>query len=137
MSPTLVRIPYPKADNSKQKEKCSVTNILEPQLMFSGRAADTLVVGRQAFDWKTFTRFPRSDLGAPRQVFVDAYGFVQICPGIAIGNACEKRLKTIIQVFALYERESISDLAIGCCLTRREIIDRFPELLGSRYVYCF
>lgn len=160
MSATLVRIPFPEADNSKQNEKCSVTNILEPQLMFSGRAADTLVAGSHSFDWKTFTRCPRGDLGAPKQVFVDAYGFVQICPGIAIGNACEKPLHTIIQDFDLHEHEilhpihtqgpsgliRISNLQpereyVGpchCCyLTRQALIDQYPELLGPRNVYGF
>jgi hypothetical protein len=160
ISTTLVRIPYADADSSIQNEKCSVTNIIEPQLMYSGRAAETMVVGRKSFDWKTFTSCPRSDLGAPKQVFVDAYGFVQICPGIAIGNACEKPLHTIIQDFDIQKHEILRPLHaqgpsrmirvsnhqperefVGpchCCYwTRRELIDRYPEILGPRHVYGF
>jgi MoaA/NifB/PqqE/SkfB family radical SAM enzyme len=160
MSTKLVRIPYSEADNPKQNEKYPVTSILEPQLMFSGRAADTMLTERPSFDWKNFTRCPRSDIAAPRQVFVDAYGFVQICPGISIGNASDKPLHRIIEDYDLREHPILLPLHaqgpsglirdfnihtgkeyVGpchCCyLTRRELIDQYPELLGPRNVYGF
>ena len=60
----------------------------EPRFMYTGRAAETYAKKNQRVDWSTLNRCPRDDLADPDQVFVDAYGFVQICPGIAMGNAC-------------------------------------------------
>jgi hypothetical protein len=67
--------------------------------MYAGRAAEDLIEGKPPLEWKMFTQCPRHDLTNPDQVYVDTYGYVQICPGIAIGNAWEVPLHVIINKY--------------------------------------
>jgi hypothetical protein len=158
---TKVRsIPYPNSEIQFRDRKNLETYINENRLMFAGRAAETLASKHKSIDWRTFNECPRKDLCDPQSLFVDAYGFVQICPGISIGNACERPLHTIIQDFELMQHQILHPLqAFGpaglikvfnmqsdrkyvgpchCCYSiRRELIDTFPEQLGPRNVYGF
>lgn len=160
LSTKVISIPYPDEKIPIQDQKNSGVNVIEPRLMFSGRAADRLVAQSQFYDWKKFTECPRRDLSDPQELFVDAYGFVQICPGISIGNVNKQTLSTIIQDFDINEHEILFPLlSFGpsglirvfnleserefagpchCCyMTRRELIDTHPDLLGPRNVYGF
>ena len=132
--------------------------IVEPRLLFTGRAVETLVEGLPSSSWTSFNRCPRGDLGQPDQLYIDAFGYVQICPGIAIGNAWEQPLHTIIQDFESERHAILRSLAEGgpstlikfldvqpeqeyvdpchCCYSiRRELIDQYPDQLAPRHVY--
>jgi hypothetical protein len=91
---------------------------------------------------------------------VDAYGFVQICPGIAIGNACQDPLNEILENYEIQKHNILSVLAEhgpsglieqsgvlaestfadachGCYSARKMLIDQYPDWLGPRHVYGF
>lgn len=129
-----------------------------PRLMFTGRAAKTMLAGKQSYPANQFTECPRKDLKFPEKFFIDAYGYVQVCPGIAIGNINEKSLDLIIADYNIDEHiimSSLSDMgplgliqntklkfkeeyvdACHCCFSARHVlIDKYPEFLGPHQVY--
>lgn len=160
ISTTVISITHPYVEMPTPDEISPEVNVIEKRLMFSGRAVDMIVAKDQFFDWKTFTECPRRDLSDPDQLFVDAYGFVQLCPGIAIGNANVHPLHIIINNFNINKHEILHPLHTAgpsglirkfklqserefagpchCCyMARRELLDIHPELLGPRNVYGF
>ena len=157
---TLVRIAHPWDQELSGNGTDSADNVLDKRLMFAGRAGETLSEGLPVSEWQTFTRCPRPDLTDPEEVFIDAYGYVQICPGIAIGNACEAPLHDIIENFdpqshailKLLKAKGPSSLVndsadlpaekfVGpchCCYSiRRHLIDHYPDCFAPRQVYGF
>ena len=128
--------------------------------MYTGRAAGIFAEQEPGVDWTTFTSCPRNDLGDPDRVYIDAYGFVQICPGIAIGDACQNPLNEIITNYDVQSQGILSilveqgpaglvekarlpadtkivDACHGCFLSRKQLIDEYPDSLGPRHVYGF
>ena len=157
---TLLRIPFPNEPDTGNPVEDEWTHIIEPRLMFNGRAAETMLTGRRVYPSDTFTKCPSRNLEDPERLHVDAYGFVQICPGIAIGNIFEEHLYQIVENYnvqehlitrhlyasgpsGLMERTSLNQDkkfvdACHCCYTARlELIDSYPDLLGPRQVYGF
>jgi hypothetical protein len=155
---TLVYIRTPIENEIMNPGMVETTHTLQPRLMFIGRASDTMIDGRQTYHSDTFTQCPRQDLASPGRVYIDAYGFVQICPGIAIGNACNEPLDQIINDYQVQEHAifrplytkgpaglvEATNLTLGvefvdachCCYTaRKNLIDYYPDLLGPRHVY--
>lgn len=158
MHTILSRITEPEVINDKNNGFNSATELKEPRLMYAGRAAESLVEGLPSYGWQTFTECPRKDLSDPEKVYIDTYGYVQICPGIAIGNAWERPLHRIIQEFNPIKHPVIGPLfnagPVGliqvsgvqpddeyvepchsCYSTRRNLIERYPHLLAPRNVY--
>lgn len=132
--------------------------VTHPRLMFAGRAADTLTVDLSSSSWISFNCCPRSDLNQPEQIYIDATGNAQICPGIAIGNAWEQPLHAIIDNFHSANHAILGPLAEGgpaklirtlniepnmeyvdachCCYSiRRDLIDQYPNQLAPRHIY--
>lgn len=157
---TLVRISHPWDQEFPGNGNDSADNVIEKRLMFTGRAVETLPEGLPTSNWQTFTSCPRPDLTDPEEVFIDAYGYVQICPGIAIGNAYNAPLHDIIENFGIQSHAIIRLLktkgpsglmknsaippeaeyvsACHCCYSiRRELIDQYPDWFAPRQVYGF
>ena len=157
---TLVRIATPGKTGDNPTSALHADRIDEPRFMYTGRAAEIFAQKSQRVDWSTPNRCPREDLADPDQVFVDAYGFVQICPGIAMGNAHETPLNDIISNYGIQSNQVLSILADqgpaglielsglppgkkivdachGCFASRKQLIDEYPGLLGPRHVYGF
>jgi len=155
---TLVRVSFPGESQSYQDGGEIATMVIDKRLMFTGRAAETISDWKPDNDWRGFEVCPRKDLGDPDELYIDAYGYVQICPGIAIGNICEKPLHAIIKGFIPFEHDLIRYLLrqgpagvirnfnlqstkkfvepCHCCYSvRGELIDRFPEIIAPRHVY--
>ena len=155
---TLVRIATPGKTGENPTSALHADRIDEPRFMYTGRAAETYAKKNQRVDWSTLNRCPRDDLADPDQVFVDAYGFVQICPGIAMGNACETPLNDILSNYDIQSNQvltiladhgpaglikksglplgkKIVDACHGCFASRKQLIDEYPILLGPRHVY--
>jgi hypothetical protein len=126
--------------------------------MYTGRAAEIFADQAPETDPARLHSCPRNDLQDPDRLFIDAYGFVQLCPGIAIGNACEEPLNEIINThdleshdilrilaengpaglieeYGLPAESKIVDACHGCYVVRKQLLDRYPELLGPRHVY--
>jgi hypothetical protein len=157
---TLVHTAHPGVQELPGNGNDSADNVLEKRLMMTGRAVETLSEGLPRSNWQEFASCPRTDLTDPEEVFIDAYGYVQICPGISIGNACEAPLHDIIEKFAIQSHAIIQlletkgpsglmkDSAIHpdaeyvnpchCCYSiRRELIDQYPDWFAPRHVYGF
>ncbi|MFA4861678.1 radical SAM protein, partial [Methanoregula sp.] len=71
--------------------------ITEGGIMFRGRAATRLSQYAELHNWRQFTTCPYEDLQNPSRLHVDAYGNVQICQGICIGNVWEQPLAELIR----------------------------------------
>jgi hypothetical protein len=157
---TLVHTAHPGIQEHPGKSIGLADNVLEKHLILSGRAGETLSEGLPTSNWQEFTSCPRSDLTDPEEVFIDAYGCVQICPGITIGNAWEVPLHEIIENFGIQSHAIIrllktkgpsglmKDSTIPpdaeyvsnchCCYSiRRDLIDSYPVWFAPRQVYGF
>jgi hypothetical protein len=127
-------------------------------LKWRGRAADKLPPLLPFEAWDTFTRCPNENLADPHRLDIDAYGNVQICQGISIGNAWETRLSGLLEdyhadahpiVAPLHQggpaalarahrfetAETYADACHLCYTTRQALVDRFPAYLAPRQVY--
>jgi len=125
---------------------------------FRGRAVDRLAAGLERRPESTFRECPYENLLSPGRIHVDAFGNVHFCQGLSIGNMWEKPLTQLLTEFdaqshpicgplveggpALLARscgvalqEGYVDACHLCFLTRRSLIDRFPEYLAPRQVY--
>jgi hypothetical protein len=107
---------------------------------------------------ETFTECAREELERPSRVHVDPYGHVQVCQGLSIGNVWKTPLARLAEQYepaahpvcgpliqggpARLARQYGTETEAGyvdechlCYLTRRALIDRFPEQLAPRQVY--
>lgn len=157
LSTKIADISLTGTSNTNNNFKTSI-EVMNPRLMFIGRAADTLFEDQPVSGWNCFDRCPRDDLSDPENLFIDAYGFVQICPGIAIGNVWEHPLGKIIEEFDAGIHPILGALAAGgpthliqtlnikpdqnyvdachCCYSiRRKLFEQYPHLLAPRQVY--
>lgn len=158
MSSTLVRTSFPGNNNYSDLPAISRAKVIDQEVMYIGRAAETQPLGQPLMDWKIFSECPREDLYSVERLFIDAYGYVQTCPGIAIGNAYQTPLNEIITNFDIHNHPILGPLlengpsglitdttdnhegqyidACHCCYSiRHQIIDDYSEWLGPRHVY--
>ena len=128
------------------------------RVMFSGRAVDRLIPGMPFSGEVSLDKCPHAYFIEPGTAYIDPYGFVQLCHGIAIGNAWETPLSTMIsqsridshpiwgplmrggpaelcQVHGIQQTGEFVDACHLCFTTRRTLIDRFPQYLAPRQVY--
>ncbi len=127
-------------------------------VMFRGRAADKLAkdlpgVNREEFDECRF-----EELINPERVHVDAFGNVQICQGITIGNMRQKPLTEIMkdynakthpivkylisggpsllaEHYQTKTEEKYTDACHLCYETRKQLMQYFPAYLAPKQVY--
>ncbi len=127
-------------------------------VLFKGRAAEKLVEGLPRRPSTEFTSCPHEELVHPGRVHVDCYGNVQLCQGVSIGNLWETSLSEIFKSYRAEEHPICGPLVEGgpqllarkygivqdkthvdachlCYLTRKELVDRFPDQLAPRQVY--
>jgi hypothetical protein len=125
---------------------------------FRGRAADKLTEGLPTRPWQELQECPDEDLLTPSRVHVDCYGNIHICQGISIGNFWKKPLSEIIaeyhpdnhpicgplhrggpaellKTLKIEPGEEYVDECHLCFLSRREVIDKYPQYLTPRQVY--
>lgn len=125
---------------------------------FRGRAADKLTDGLPTQPWQELRECPDEDLLTPSRVHVDCYGNIHICQGISIGNFWEKPLSEIIaeyhpdhhpicgplhrggpaelvKTLKIKPREEYVSECHLCFLSRREVIDKYPEYLTPKQIY--
>ena len=127
-------------------------------VMFRGRAVDTLVAGLPQRPAEVLVECPYEDLQQPTRVHVDPYGHVQVCQGLSIGNVWDAPMTAILNGYdpATHEicgplvRGGPAALASECGVTpvseyvdechmcfemRRGLLDRFPAELVPAQVY--
>ncbi|MGD9200434.1 MAG: hypothetical protein PVI26_02625, partial [Chitinispirillia bacterium] len=101
---------------------------------------------------------PYEDLEDPKRVHIDAYGHVQICQGISIGNCWKTPLSQLIRNYEALKHPVCGPLIRGgpicllkeynlglkeeyvdechlCYAARLELLDKFPDYLAPRQVY--
>lgn len=134
--------------------------ITDGGIMFRGRAAATLSRNAAMHDWRQFTSCPYEDLVNPTRLHVDAYGNLQICQGISMGNVWKKSLDELVRDYspkdhpicgpliaggpALLARdlgytppeEGVADACHLCWLARKSCREKFPDVLEPAQVYC-
>jgi hypothetical protein len=127
-------------------------------VLLKGRAADTLTAGLPTRPVESYRTCPYEELVAPERVHVDAFGNVQVCQGISIGNLWKTRLPEMMANYRASAHPICGPLVRGgphalaqeydvaldggyvdechfCFTTRRALLDRFPEQLTPPQVY--
>ncbi|MCX6696769.1 MAG: radical SAM protein [Methanoregula sp.] len=143
---------------SPREEKKGV--ISGGSIMFRGRAAAKLSQYADAKDWKQFTTCPYEDLVNPSRLHVDAFGNLQICQGISIGNIWKRPLVELIRTYSPSAHPICGPLITGgpaqlaralgyhpppagvadachlCWLARKSCREKYPGILTPAQVYC-
>lgn len=143
---------------SPREEKKGV--ITGGSIMFRGRAAARLSGYAGARDWRQFTTCPYEDLENPSRLHVDAFGNLQICQGISLGNIWEQPLCEIIRDYRpsahpvcgplvrggparladelgyTPPQPGVADACHLCWLARKSCRGKFPGILEPAQVYC-
>ncbi|MGD8394466.1 MAG: radical SAM protein [Candidatus Eiseniibacteriota bacterium] len=127
-------------------------------VLFKGRAAETLTGDLPTRPRDTFTCCPHEELVAPERVHVDAFGTVQVCQGVSIGNLWRTPLAQLMARYEAARHAVCGPLVRGgpraladehgvaldgdfvdechyCFSVRRALLERLPEALGPRQVY--
>jgi hypothetical protein len=125
---------------------------------FRGRAVEKLAQGLPTRPWKEFTECPHEDFVGLGRVHLDPYGNVQLCQGLAMGNAWQTPLSLLVKNYDATQHPITSALLNGgpaqlvkqfnvphadgyidachlCYRARKSLMDRFPEYLAPKQVY--
>ena len=125
---------------------------------FRGRAVEKLAEGLPLRPWQDLRECPYEELASPSRVHVDAFGYVQVCQGISIGNMWDVQLSKIITDYRPEAHPICGPLIRGgpaalaracgqtpdpsyidechlCFLTRKAAIEQYPHALAPRQVY--
>lgn len=127
-------------------------------VMFRGRAAEKLTAGLPRRNWQELVRCPHEDLQSPRRVHVDPYGHIHLCQGISMGNMWQVPLSVLVhqyrpemhpicgplleggpaalaRKYAVDHQQDYLDECHFCFLSRRALLERFPQHLAPEQVY--
>ncbi len=127
---------------------------------FRGRAVEKLIEGLPSRTWHELNTCPYEDLIDPSRVHVDAFGNVQLCQGLGMGNMWERPLSEIVRnyrakshpicgplaqggpaqlagVLNIHHEEEYVDECHFCYRLRRTILNDYPEYLAPKQVYGF
>jgi len=148
----------PKVLQSSSPEKDKGRPVVGGGARFRGRAVEKLSDNLPLRPWEELCECPYEDLESPSRVHVDPYGNVQICQGISMGNMWKTPLSKLVSQYrsdshpicgplirggpaelvkelGLIHETGYIDECHFCYLTRRAIIDKFPDYLTPRQVY--
>jgi hypothetical protein len=126
--------------------------------MFRGRAVEKLTEGLPRRPARELIKCPHEDLQSPSRVHVDCYGHVHLCQGLSMGNMWQRPFSNLAVEYKADSHPVCGPLAEGgpallagrydadiegeyvdechfCYLTRRALIESFPEYLAPRQVY--
>lgn len=126
--------------------------------MFRGRAVEKLSENLPLRPWNELCECPYEDLESPSRAHVDPYGNVQVCQGISIGNMWMTPLSELVPNYRSDSHPVCGPLIRGgpaeltkklgvmpekgyidechfCYLTRRAVVDKFPDYLAPKQVY--
>jgi len=151
-------IDKPTAEEGVDKERVKGKPVIRGGAMFRGRAVEKLIESLPRRPWQEFTECPYEDLRNPKRVHLDAYGNIHICQGLSMGNMWDTPLSEIVKHYDADSHPICEPLVNGgparlvreynvphedeyvdachlCYLTRRALIDRFPQYLAPRAIY--
>lgn len=142
---------------SREERKGVITG---GSIVFRGRAAAKLSRYAELKDWRQFTSCPYEDLENPSRLHVDAYGNLQICQGISMGNIWEQPLDERVRNYSpsahpicgplvrggpvelarklgyMPPSTGVADACHLCWLARKSCREKFPGILEPAQVYC-
>ncbi len=150
-----VDIPEPNEEPLEAREGRYVSS---GEIMFRGRAVETLARDQALWDWESFDECPHELLADPMRVHVDPHGYVHICQGTIIGNVDGEPLDAIMDGYepdshpvvgpllrggpaalvrehGLEHEEGYADACHLCFAARSQLRERFPDELGPPSVY--
>jgi radical SAM family protein len=153
-----IAIEKPEQDSPDCERDEKGNPITEGGPKYRGRAADLLTEGVSLRKPEEMTECPFEELANPKRVHVDAFGNVHVCQGISMGNMWEVPLSRLVSEYKVSENPICSPLHKGgphelatitgqkieagyadechyCFLTRRNLIEKYPETLTPRQVY--
>jgi hypothetical protein len=154
----LMSICIEEAKILEPKEHKKGEPVVGGDVLFKGRAAEKLTAGLPRRNWSELNSCPHEELIHPERVHVDAYGHVQVCQGISIGNMWEMPLSEIIENYDVNQHKICKPLVAGgpaelaramksphradfidechlCYTIRKNMVDRFPKELAPRQLY--
>jgi MoaA/NifB/PqqE/SkfB family radical SAM enzyme len=99
-------------------------------VMFRGRAADTLTRGLPRSPAPAFRACPHEPLAAPERIHVDPLGLVHLCQGITIGNVFETPLREILQRYDAASHPIVGPLLRGGPAELARAVGFAPEESG-------
>ena len=125
---------------------------------FRGRAADELTSDLPRRRWREFGECPDEDFTDPGRVHVDAYGNVQLCQGILMGNMWRTPLSELVRSYDPRNHPVVGPLQRGgpaalatehglspepeyvsachfCYRIRERLLEDLPDELGPGQVY--
>lgn len=132
--------------------------IVGGDVRFRGRAVEKLSEGLPRLPADQFRECPYEELEKPERVHIDAYGHVQICQGISMGNMWKMPLSELAANYRPHEHPICGSLLRGgphqlardnafvgeaeyidachyCFEARKSMLDKYAEQLAPRQVY--
>ncbi len=153
-----IAIEPPSVEGGGEAERHKGETIIGGDVVFRGRAAERLTEGLPRSPAASFDVCPYEDLETPERVHIDCFGNVQFCQGLSVGNIWQTPLKRLMADYRAGSHPICGPLVNGgparlahdhgvtpdegavtachlCYMTRRALIDRYPEHLAPRLVY--
>lgn len=155
---SVLRKSRPKATASSDASQGTGKPRISGGIKFRGRAAQMLAGGLPTRSCDDLAACPYENLADPQRVHVDAFGNVQICQGISMGNCWEKPLAALIADYDANAHPVAGPLVRGgparlageynidtssgyvdechlCYAARLALLDRFPQHLAPKQAY--
>lgn len=153
---TTICIEAPSVDPTSQKSAEGA--VIGGDVLFKGRAAETLTEGLPHRSYRVFDSCPHEELESPGRLHLDPFGNVFVCQGISIGNIWKKPLKQIMDEYKPREHPLLGRLIGGgpaelanaygldgeetavdhchlCFKVRKRLLQHYPECLCPPSVY--
>ncbi|MFC1874548.1 radical SAM protein [Chloroflexota bacterium] len=154
----IISIEEPKAIRSRNPNLTRGEPIIGGDVVFRGRAVDSLISGLPKTYWKGFNDCPYEDLKNPKRVHVDSYGCVHLCQGLLMGNMWQTPLSKLVYSYDSDKHPIASPILKGgptelakasnfkhgrfyvdachlCYECRKSLLGKFPEYLGPANTY--
>ena len=130
----------------------------EFDVMLKGRAVEKLIENLPTKPWDTLNECSYEDFENPSRVHIDTYGHVHICQGVCMGNMWQTPLSEIVnnyngkshpvcaplikggpaqlvREYNIPHEEQYVDACHLCFLTRKALMEKFPQYLAPNQVY--
>jgi organic radical activating enzyme len=153
-----IAIDEPTIENHDDRVKQKGKPVIKGGAMLKGRAADLLTENLPKISWKEFTNCPYEDLRNPKRIHIDPFGNIHVCQGISIGNVFKLSLFEIMENYDPFSNKILNALIEGgpakladvskleleevyvdechlCYEARKQLIERFPDILTPKQVY--
>jgi hypothetical protein len=153
-----ISIEEPSVQPAPDTDTAKGAPIVGGDVRFRGRAVDTMTGNLPVRPWDSFTECPYENLADPGRVHLDSYGNIHLCQGLILGNIWESPLADLLAQYDPDTHPIVGPLLRGgpsrlavecgfqpdagyieachlCFVTRRALLDGYPDLLAPRQVY--